>query len=347
MYTVYDKLCIEKNHGQCLIEVGPEKWGETMQVNRRDFIAIGAGASVSALLPRLAAANEWRPNRLTVKVGFSPGGSADTIGRLLSDSIKKSAGWQVTVENVGGGSGIVMGTGLSRDMADGGVIGLGVSSAMTYGIASDPALPFTVEDFDYLGTIAASPAALMAGANAPFDDMPGLIDYARKNGSVVIGVNERGAELIIRAIAESEGVELRTISTRGGAEVLQNIMGGHIIAGFDGGRHVDYMTSGDMKMIAAVTSERHSYAPEIATLREQGFDYTLEPWFVVMAPKDLPTDAKEALAGQIDMAVKSEALAEAVRNSFGIEPRNLGEDGATAMMRDAFAQARRLVAENG
>ncbi|SIT12445.1 tripartite tricarboxylate transporter substrate binding protein [Paracoccus saliphilus] len=317
-----------------------------MKMNRRELIALGAGATAATFLPRGTAANVWHTDRLTLRVGFNPGGSADTIGRLLADSIEKSTGWKVTVENVGGGGGIVMATGLNREKSDGKIIGLGVSSAMNYGVASDPSLPLTIEDFDYLGTVASSPAAIMAGADAPFDDMPGLVNWARQNGGAVVGVNERGAELIIRAIAKTENVDLKTISTRGGAEVLQNIMGGHIVAGFDGGRHVDYMTSGDMKMIAAATNDRHSYAPNVSTLKEQGFDYVLEPWFILMAPIGLPEDAKAAIATQINIAAQSTKLKQAVMNTFGVEPLNLGVEGTTEMMIEAYALANRLVAEN-
>ncbi|MCF3639807.1 hypothetical protein LXM94_07470 [Rhizobium sp. TRM95111] len=318
-----------------------------MNPSRRSLIVMGAGLVASALAPVGAFAQNWAPARLTLRVGFNPGGSADTIGRLAAASFEQVAGWGTVVENVGGGGGIVMATGLSRERADGSVIGMGVSSAMAFGLAGDPNLPFKLDDFDFLGTVAISPAAIMAGADAPFDDMRGLVDWARTNSGAVVGVNERGAELIVRAIAKAENVNIKTISTRGGAEVLQNILGGHIQAGFDGGRHVDYMTSGDMKMLAAATNERHSYAPNVKTLKEQGFDYALEPWFIMMAPKGLPEDAKAAIAAQIDAAAKSDEVGKAVMNTFGIETRNLGSEGAAAMMADAFALAQRLTAENG
>lgn len=317
-----------------------------MDMDRRGFLRIGAGVAAAGALPRIALAEGWAPARLTLKVGFNPGGSADAIGRLLAQHLEEAAGWKVVVENIGGGGGIVMATGLSRDRNDGSVSGMGVSSAMSYGLAGDPNLPFKLEDFDYLGTAAVAPLGIMAGADAPFDDFRGLVDWARANGGAVVGVNEKGAELIVRSIARAEGVDLRTISARGGAEILKNILGGHIQAGFDGGRHVDYMTSGDMKMLAAVTSQRHSYAPEVTTLREQGFDYALEPYFVLMAPKGLSEEAKAALADKIDAAVQSAAVSEAVMNTFGVSTVNLGPEGTAEMMRASLDLARRLTAEN-
>lgn len=315
-----------------------------MKFSRRSMMLSGIGLAATTVIPSMGQAVEWRPSRLTLKVGFNPGGSADTIGRLLASHFEDVSGWKTVVQNVGGGGGIVMATGLARDRNDGTTLGMGVSSAMTTGLASDPNLPFTLEDFDFIGTVAVAPLGIMAGADAPFDDMRGLIDWARTNGGAVIGVNERGAEMIIRAIAKVENVNLKTISARGGAEVLQNIMGGHIQAGFDGGRHVDYMTSGDMKMLAAATNDRHSYSPHVQTLKEQGFDYALEPWFTLMAPAGLPEDVKAELGTKLEAAVASEAVAQAVRNTFGVEARNLGAEATASMMQDAIVVAKKLEA---
>lgn len=314
-------------------------------MKRREFLGLGMGASVLALAPGIALAADWAPSRLTVQVGFNPGGSADMIGRLVASAIEADAGWKVVVDNKGGGGGVVMATGLSIAPPDGSVIGLGVSSAMVYALAGGSGLPFDIDSFDYIGTVAVAPISILAKPDAPFNDIAGLVEYAKANGGATVGVQEKGAELIVRAIGKATGADLRPVPTKGGAEVMQQLIGGHIQAGFDGGRHADYLRSGDLKMLASGTSGRHSYAPEIATLREQGFDYDLEPYFVFMAPKGLPDDVKSALEKALDKAVASADVAEAVDRTFGIETKNLGPEGTAKMMASSLALAKALSAQ--
>lgn len=294
---------------------------------KRRHILIGITFAAAFAATNPAFAQDWAPGgRVTLQVGFAPGGSADTIGRLLAESVSESTGWDVIVDNRPGGGGAVMSAGLRGAPADGQHLGVAVSSALAAALAAEGGAPFAVEDFDWLGTVAVAPGAFLAKPDAEFNDMPGLIEYAKENGGALVGVPDKGTELMVRAIARDSGAELTPVPAKGGSEVMAQIMGGHVDAGFDGGRHVDYITSDDLKMIAAATNERHSYAPDISTVIEQGYDYSMEPWFVVMAPEGLPEEAITAWQDAIDAAVQDPKLIEAVQGVFGVDPVNLGSE---------------------
>ena len=94
--------------------------------------AVGALFAVSALAATPAlAADAWKPAKpVRLLVGFAPGGSADTLARLLADPLSQRLGQPVVVENLAGAGGNIMAYRLSQSPADGYAIGIGAAGSM-------------------------------------------------------------------------------------------------------------------------------------------------------------------------------------------------------------------------
>jgi tripartite-type tricarboxylate transporter receptor subunit TctC len=85
-------------------------------------------------------------------------------------------------------------------------------------------------------------------------------------------------------------------------------------------------------MLASANDGRHSYAPDTPTLREQGYDLFVDPWFYIAAPAGLPADAKEAWAKALDNAIKAPKVRDLVSKAMQNQTVNLGADGTAKMM---------------
>lgn len=97
-----------------------------------------------------------------------------------------------------------------------------------------------------------------------------------------------------------------------------------------------------MKLIASANAERHVYAPEVRTLREQGLDIAVDPYCCVAAPAGLPAEARAALVAALAAAVASDKVQDVARNALAAEPRNLGPDATKAMVGDGRGSIRDL-----
>ena len=86
------------------------------------------------------------------------------------------------------------------------------------------------------------------------------------------------------------------------------------------------------KMIASANASRHSYAPDTATVQEQGYDIYVDPWFYIAAPAGVPDDAKAALHDAITAALSSDAAKEAIMNAMHTEQSMAGPDETRAML---------------
>lgn len=298
----------------------------------RTFLAAIAATAISAS----AAVADWSPSGpIKMWIGFGAGGETDTLGRLIAKEVSEATGWNLVVENKPGGGGIAMFTQLATVPADGQTIGMGVTMPVLVNLTIRPdEIPFDLDSFDYLNTVALAQLAIVAKADAPFDDLEGLIAYSKENDGALVAFDAKPQELLMNFVNGQSDAGIKLVSTKSSAEALQQVLGGHVVAAFNAGTHIPYLDSGELKMIASANASRHSYAPDTATVQEQGYDIYVDPWFYIAAPAGVPDEAKAALSGAISAALSSDAAKEAIMNAMHTEPSMAGP-GETRAMLDA------------
>ncbi len=268
------------------------------------------------------------------------------MGRVLGKVMKENTGWNIVVENKPGGGGVAMFTGLSQMPADSKTIGMGVSIPVLVQLVNrGDQLPFDIDSFDYLGTVAKAELALVAGKDAPFDDLEGMIAHVKDNGPIPIATMAPPQVLMMNQTKAKTGVEFNLVTADGGAEVMKLILGGQVMAGFGSGEHYPYLESGDMKVIAGANQSRLSYAPEVKTFIESGVAAYVDPIFFLAMPAGTDPEATAAIAAALDEATKSPEFAEIVQNAVKGDPLNLGVEGTKQMMVDGLANAKVLFSE--
>jgi tripartite-type tricarboxylate transporter receptor subunit TctC len=289
-------------------------------------------------------AADWSPSGpLKLQIGFDAGGETDTLGRVIAREMESRTGWDVVVENKPGGGGIAMFTGIAVAKPDGQTIGMGVSMPVLINLTlRGDELPFDLDSFDYLATVARAQVAIIAKADAPFDDLAGLIAYSKENGSALVAFDAKPQELLMNFVGGEAGTDFRLVSAKSSAETIQQLLGGHVVAAFAAGAHIPYLESGDLKMIASANAGRHGYAPDTQTVQEQGYDIFVDPYFYIAAPAGLPDDAKTALSEALNAAINSDATKEAIVNALKTEPSDLGPEGTRKMMDDGLANVAKL-----
>lgn len=300
----------------------------------KTFTSALAATALCIGLSTSAALAEWTPSGpITLWIGFGAGGETDTLGRIVAKEMSAATGWDIVVENKPGGGGMAMFTQLAAQKPDGQKIGMGVTMPVLVNLTIRPdEVPFTLDSFDYLSTVALAQLAIVAQKDAPFDDLAGLIAYAKENDGALVGFDAKPQELLINFMNTQTDAGLRPVSMKSSAEMIQNLLGGHVIASFNAGAHIPYLESGDLKMIASANETRHTYAPDTATVKEQGFDIYVDPYFYVAGPAGLPDETKAALAAALSAAVASDAAREAITNAMHTDPSTFGPAETKAML---------------
>lgn len=305
-----------------------------------------AAAALLALATPLAA-DDWAPDGpLTIQIGFGAGGSTDTMGRVLANVMEENTGWNIVVENKPGAGGVAMFTGLSQMPPRGNVVGMGVSiPVLVQLVQRGDQLPFDVTSFDYLGTIAKAELALIAAGDAPFDDLEGMIAYAKAQSGMPVATMAPPQVLMMKQTMAASDATFDLVTADGGAEVIKLILGGQVLAGFASGEHFPYLESGDMKVIAGANQSRLSYAPDAKTFIESGVNSYVDPVFFLAMTKGTDPAAVKAISEAIDAAMSSPKIVEIVQNSVKGKPLNKGPDGTRKMMEDGLENAKILFAK--
>ena len=305
-----------------------------------------AALTAASLMAASMASAEWAPKgTLKLQIGFGAGGSTDTIGRVVAKVLQEQTGWTVIAENKPGGGGVAMFTAIANRPADGTIVGLGVNMPLLVNLVNRPEkLKFTLDSFDYLGTAARAQLALFARTDAPFDDVAGLVEYARNNNAP-LAFDAKPQELALRFVGRQAGVEFQFLSTKDGAANAKLVLGGQAIAGFEAGEHLPFLEAGELKMIASMNDTRHSYAPDTPTLPEQGYPIYVDPVFFFATTAGTSDEAREALATALENALASDEVSSVVLNTLQTPIINLGPEGTRKMLDDGLANVAALFAK--
>ncbi len=296
------------------------------------------------LSPVMGLSEDWAPKgSIKLQIGFGAGGSTDTLGRIVAAQVEENTGWNVVVENKPGGGGVAMLSGLMNAKPDGKTLGLAVNVPILLNLAKrGDKLPFKIDTFDYIGTITKGEVALVTKADAPFNNINEFIDLAKKK-KMAIAFDAMPQQMIMSAVKNQAGVDFKFVKHKSGAEQIQSLLGGHVDAGCPAGAHIKYLESGDLKMIAAFGKERFSYAPDTKTLIENKYNFYLDPYYYLVAPKGLPADVKTTLAAVFDKAIFSDTVKTAIANTLKAQSYNLGPDGTFKMLSDGVTDVKSLL----
>src|SRR5690606_35615024 len=121
--------------------------------------AVAVLASTLAVAP--AFAQNYPDKPVTVTVGMAPGGSNDTVARMISAELQTRLKQPFVVENKPGANSTIATAELARATPDGSKLMLVISSHVTNTLLY-PNLNYTLKDFKPVAVITETPFALVA-----------------------------------------------------------------------------------------------------------------------------------------------------------------------------------------
>ncbi len=294
-----------------------------MKASHRQFASILAAALALLGAEHAALAQDWPTRPITLIVTFAPGGTNDTVARILAARMVDYLGQTIVVENVAGASGLTGAARVAKAAPDGYQLLLGDNGLFGTAPNMYRTLPYAVSDFTPVGLLVELPLVLATRKDFPAATLEEFIAYTRTNqaklqyGSPGAGTVPHLACVILNSAL---GLNVTHIPYRGGAPAMQDLIAGRI----------DYqcpimptvapqLEGGRVKALASLTGRRSSLLPELPSAQERGVDVDVSVWLALFLPKWAPPTVVRKLHDAAGMAMEAPAAAARLRE-VGADP---------------------------
>ena len=290
---------------------------------------------ISFALP--GAAQNWPERPVRIVAPFAPGGSADTLGRMVADRLSVRFKQNFVVDNRAGAGGTVGSELVAKSAPDG-------YTLLVSGIASHaigPAMsrvPFDpVESFTHIALFGGPPIVVVVNPTLEAKSLPEFVTLSRSTpqgisyGSPGSGTN---GHLVAELFRVRSGANLIHVPYKGAALAMVDLAGGHIPASFNTlSTAAPHIRSARARALAHSAARRVAVFPEVPTFVESGYkDLIATTWFSLSGPAGMPAD----IVKRINEAVREALAAPELRERLaaeGIEPNDLDAGGFTRFVR--------------
>jgi tripartite-type tricarboxylate transporter receptor subunit TctC len=252
-------------------------------------------AAAAALASFIAAAQTFPDRPLKIIVPLPPGGSPDTIARLLATNLQATWNQPVVVENRTGGSQNIGSDAVAKSPPDGYTWLLApdnvfvtnpyIARATTYDPLTD-LLPVT--------ELARIQFLLVVPANMPVSSVQELIAYAKAHPSELnFGSSGNGSPQHLSAamLQLMGGIRMNHVPYKGAAPAIQDLLPGRIQVWIGAANSLlPHIREGKLKLLGSTAPQRFANLGNTPAIGETLPGYSVDPWLGLFMPAKVPAD---------------------------------------------------------
>lgn len=264
---------------------------------------------MAAVTATVAMSQNYPDHPITVIVPFTPGGVSDITARPLAAAMTTNLGQAIVIDNKGGAGGAIGMAAAAKAKPDGYTVMMALPSMLTIPISdriSGRASSFQVNQFKPIARLTADPTVLAVRADSPWKTLadfvrdvrakPGTISYS---SSGLYGTTHVAMEIL----AYAANLKMVHIPYTGGGLQVNALLAGHVDATMQTpGAIAGQISSGKLRILAAMSRDRVSTLPDVPTATEQGFKGEFYLWTGLFVPANTPTPIINRLRASVKEA---------------------------------------------
>ena len=315
-------------------------------MKRRQLVQLAGAALVAPVLTAQAQSFPAKPIRLLI--AFPAGGPTDITMRSLADGASKILGQPVIIENKPGAGGTLPAQTLQTSAADGytlAQIPLGVFRLpYTTKINWDP-----VKDISYVLNVTGYAFGLVVPADSPLKTWTHYVGWAKANpGKLSFGSTGTltSPHLTMELIAQAQGLQLLHVPYKGSADLMQALMGGHIMSAADSTGFAPLVESGKLRVLNTWGEQRLAKFPDAPTLKELGLGLVQNSPFGIGAPRGTPADVVKRLHDAFKAAMEQDSYKTALAR-YDMVPMYMSSVAYAKFASETFVREKALVEKLG
>ena len=284
-------------------------------------------AGLSICFQTITYAQSYPNKPIRLVVGDAPGGSPDTLGRILSQKISERLGQPVVIDNKAGASGIVAAEIVSKAPADGYTLLLNTTSLWAILPNLKKNLPYdNNKSFIHITQIATAANVIVINLNHTAKTLKELVQYGRANPGKL---NYASAGIASPAHLAGEMLGLYTdikmthVAYKGAGPALLDVIAGNvdfiITSPIAAGPH---MNSGRVRALGTTGPQRNPALPDLPSMSETVPGYDMSQSWGLSAPAGTPADVIQLLHTEFERALKLPDVQEKIRSTGAIAVGN-------------------------
>jgi tripartite-type tricarboxylate transporter receptor subunit TctC len=288
---------------------------------------------------------------ITIVVPYSAGTGPDIMARLIGEELQTRWNQPVVIDNKPGASGNIGTVQVARAAPDGTTV-LMTTNPFTNNVALFKNLPYDpVKNFEPVVLAGSGALALALHPSVPAKTTKEFIAYAKANpGAINYGSPGHGTphHLAMELFKLTTGTDLKHIPYRGSAGATQDLVGGHVSAGFQAIHVILPIARNNQVTLTAVASrERQPIAPDLPSLAEQGLkDFHVDLWYALLVPAGTPKDVVGKFNTTVNEILAGAAIKEKLAKQ-GIVPQGGSAERLRAFIPAEIAKWQKVVKEAG
>ena len=285
-----------------------------MNIHRRQFIGLVAGAAAIPLAPSGAFAQAYPSRPARIIVGYAAGGGTDISARVIGQWLSERLGQQFVIENRPGAATNIATEQVVRSAPDGYTLLLATAANSINSTYYDKLNFDFVKDVAPVAALMRVPLVLVVNPSLPVKDVRELIEHCKANprklnfGSGGAGGPDHMAGEYFKL---TTGVDILHVAYRGLNPALTDLLGGQIQLVFATvPAAIEHIKAGKLRALAVTTAARSEALPNLPTMGAVLGGYEASQWYGLVAPRNTPAEIvatlnKEILAAQADATLKA------------------------------------------
>lgn len=279
-------------------------------------IAMSAAAAVQAA----EQAYPVKPLEFVVHTG--PGGGTDLFARTVADVLtrEKLVTQPINISNKPGGGGAIAYNYIKSKRGDPHVV-MTVASMALLSQTVRPELGLGLDNYAPIAFLAQDPQAVMVAAGAPYKDMKGFIEAARKDANgLVASITSPGGtgRMLVWMLERDTKGRFKTVTFKSGSEAILQVVGGHTQFSTENiSEGYGLVESKKLRVLAVTSKTRLPLVPDAPTLVELGYDMHIGTERGFAMPAGVPPAAVAQMEAWLERVYKSPVWKEfAAKNMF-------------------------------
>lgn len=303
---------------------------------RRSTLTLLLAAASLAGLAGPAAAQAWPSKAIRIVLQFPPGGSTDSVARILAQSMTATLGQPVLVENRPGADGAIAGDYVARAEPDGHTFFLASNTPMMQVPLLKKHPPYDpVKSFTPVSLVGRYVYVMVSTPALPASNVAELLAYARANPGKLGYGSYSGVTQLMHTQLKMVKADTTLVPYKGEAPTVTDILGNHVQFSFvTPASSLGHIKEGKLRALAVLLPTRSSMLPNVPTGAEAGLPpFTAGTWAALFGPAKLPPEITQRMNRELNAAIQRPEVREKI-SALGFELGGSTPDEMATFLQD-------------